>query len=245
MRPPPADPRPGDRRGRGRCGGRRGGGARALAGRAPPGRPCIPPGAPTAATSPLGRRAGAGARNGRRSSTSAPRWPAPRCSRCRAASRGTAADQPMPVFLTDRDCSESEQLATFAITDPSLRPGCAAAPVGPVRVSGGDDRARPDARRASTAASAGACSPRWQWPRPPANVQLHLRVRAHGPRLHATVWRAGGSEPRPQLAARVPSGSGGCGVLLVHPTSLRPCRLRLRSTRSEATTPSRRPRRWR
>ena len=139
---------------------------------------------------------------------------------------GTAADQPMPVFLTDRDCSESEQLATVAITDPSLRPGVLLRRSGPfeflaVTIEHGRmlvcEYGRERRRVLAAVAVAG----------PPANVPLHLRVRAQGSRLHATVWRGGGSEPRPQLAARVPSGSGGCGVLLVHPTSLRPCRLRL------------------
>jgi PhoD-like phosphatase len=139
---------------------------------------------------------------------------------------GTAADQPMPVFLTDRDCSDSEQLATLEITDPTLRPGLLLRRSGPFDYLGvtiehgrlvvceyGRER-----RRVLAAVAA---------PGPPANVPLYLRVRAQGTRLHATVWRAGDSEPRPQLAAGVPAGSGGCGILLVHPTSLRPCRLRL------------------
>jgi hypothetical protein len=143
-----------------------------------------------------------------------------------AGLRGTAADQPMPVFLTDHDCSGSEQLATFAITDPSLRPGVLLRRTGPFEYLGvtiehgrmlvceyGRER-----RRVLAAVTVAA---------PPANARLHLRVRAHGGRLQATVWRAGNSEPHPQLAVPVPAGSGGCGVLLVHPTSLRPCRLRL------------------
>ncbi|HEY2790665.1 MAG TPA: alkaline phosphatase D family protein [Gaiellales bacterium] len=139
---------------------------------------------------------------------------------------GVAADQPMPVFLTDRDCSRSEQLATFAITDPSLRPGVLLRRTGPfeylgVTVEPGRmvvceyGRERRHVLAAVTVVG------------PPANVQLHLRVRAQGTRLQATVWRAGDSEPQAQLAVPVPAGSGGCGVLLVHPTSLRPCRLRL------------------
>jgi hypothetical protein len=132
----------------------------------------------------------------------------------------------MPVFLTDHDCSGSEQLATFAITDPSLRPGVLLRRTGPFEHLGvtiehgrmlvceyGRER-----RRVLAAVTVAG---------PPANAQLHLRVRAHGGRLQATVWRAGNSEPHPQLAVPVPAGSGGCGVLLVHPTSLRPCRLRL------------------
>jgi hypothetical protein len=140
---------------------------------------------------------------------------------------GTAAAQPMPVHLLDHDCADSEQLATFSTTSASLRPGLLLRGDGPFAFLGvtaedgrlvaaayDRERRRVLAERPAIAVTAG--------------TSVHLRVRARGNRLRATLWREGNAEPSPQLDIAVAGGRGGCGVLLVHPRDLRPGRLELR-----------------
>ena len=140
---------------------------------------------------------------------------------------GTAAAQPMPVHLLDRGCADPEQLATFSITSASLRPGLLLRSDGPfaflgVTAEGGRlvaatydrERRRVLAERPAIALAAG--------------TSVHLRVRARGVRLRATIWREGETEPAPQLDIAVAGGQGGCGVLVVHPRDLRAGRLELR-----------------
>jgi PhoD-like phosphatase len=140
---------------------------------------------------------------------------------------GTAADQPMPVHLLDHGCADPEQLATFSITHETLRPGLLLRSNGPFAFIGvtaeggrlvaaayGRERRHVLAERPAVSVTAGASA--------------HLRVRAHGTRLRATLWHEGDTEPAPQLDIAVAAGQGGCGVLLVHPRDLRPCRLELR-----------------
>jgi hypothetical protein len=139
---------------------------------------------------------------------------------------GTAADQPMPVHLLDHDCGDPEQLATFSITRPSLRPGLLLRGHGPFEFLG----VTAEGGRL-VAAAYGREGRRVLAERPaiavPAQAPVHLRVRALGTRLRATLWREGDAEPAPQLDIQVAGGRGGCGVLLVHPRDLRSCRLEL------------------
>jgi PhoD-like phosphatase len=140
---------------------------------------------------------------------------------------GTAADQPMPVHLLDHGCAGSEQLATFSITRDSLRPGLLLRSDGPFEFLGvtaeggrlvaaayGRERRQVLASRPAIAVAAGA--------------PVHLRVRADGARLRATLWHQGDSEPAPQIDTAAAARRGGCGVLVVHPPDLRPGRLELR-----------------
>ncbi len=140
--------------------------------------------------------------------------------------RGTAPDQAMPVYLTDHECADCEQLTTFAVSDASLRAGLLA------RRSDTYDFVGVTAEQGRLVAAAYTRERRHviaavAVPGLAAGASVHLRVRVQGTRLRATLWRQGGTEPRPQLTAHVPTGRGGCGALLVHPTSLRPCRLEL------------------
>jgi PhoD-like phosphatase len=140
---------------------------------------------------------------------------------------GTAADQPMPVHLLDHDCADPEQLATFSITRSSLRPGLLLRGEGPFEFLG----VTAEGGRL-VAAAYGREGRRVLAERPaiavPADVSVHLRVRAAGARLRATVWTEGEAEPAPQLDIAVARGRGTCGVLLVHPSDLRSSRLELR-----------------
>jgi hypothetical protein len=140
---------------------------------------------------------------------------------------GTAADQPMPVHLLDHGCADSEQLATFSITHEALRPGLLLRSDGPFSYLG------VTAEAGRLVAAAYAREQRHVLARRPAiavaaGTSVHLRVRGHGGRLRATLWHEGDAEPAPQLDVAVGAGQGGCGVLLVHPPDLRPCRLELR-----------------
>jgi PhoD-like phosphatase len=140
---------------------------------------------------------------------------------------GTAAAQPMPVHLLDHDCGDCEQLATFSITHAALRPGLLLRSAGPYEYAavtaeegrlvlaayGREQRQVVKARPAIAI---------------PAGATVHLRVRARGGRLQATLWRDGAAEPSPQLDTALAAGRGGCGVLLVHPPDLHACRLELR-----------------
>ena len=140
---------------------------------------------------------------------------------------GTAAAQPMPVHLLDHDCGDCEQLATFSITHAALRPGLLLRSAGPYEYVGVTaeegrlvlaDYGR-EQRQVVKARPAIAI---------PAGATVHLRVRARGGRLQATLWGDGDAEPSPQLEAALAAGRGGCGVLLVHPPDLHACRLELR-----------------
>jgi PhoD-like phosphatase len=139
---------------------------------------------------------------------------------------GAASDQPMPVLLADRECGDSEQLATFSATEATLRPGVLLRRSGPYAYIGVTSEhgrlvaAAYDRQRRHVIAAAPA-------PVIEANGSAHLRVRVRGTALEATLWRQGDAEPGPQLRARVPAGSGGAGVLLVQPASLAACELRL------------------
>jgi PhoD-like phosphatase len=140
--------------------------------------------------------------------------------------RGAAPDQPMPVLLADRECADSEQVATFVATDATLRPGLL------LRRTGAYEFVGVTAEHGRLVAAAYGRERRHVLAAAPApavaaNTPAHLRVRVQGGALRATLWRQGDGEPRPQLTARVPAGAGGAGVLLVQPTSLAACELRL------------------
>ncbi|HEY2869209.1 MAG TPA: alkaline phosphatase D family protein [Gaiellales bacterium] len=139
---------------------------------------------------------------------------------------GTAAAQPMPVHLLDHDCGDCEQLATFSITHRALRPGLLLHSSGPYEFTG------VTAEQGRLVVAAYGREQRQVAVTRPAiaiaeDATVHLRVRARGTRLQATLWHDGDAEPAPQIDTAVAAGRGGCGILLVHPPDLQACSLEL------------------
>jgi len=147
----------------------------------------------------------------------------------------TAPAQPTPVLLLDRSCGDCEIQLDFAIDNPSARPGLvfhATSPFdfsavtveGPRLVLAGYHRTGRDVI-ATGSVSAGAMS---------TDSRLWIAVR--GPRVRAALGR-GSRRPGWQLDAELPfGGTGTPGVVLVHPTDLRPATLRVRALHISAAT---------
>ncbi|HSS53509.1 MAG TPA: alkaline phosphatase D family protein [Gaiellales bacterium] len=140
----------------------------------------------------------------------------------------TAADQPMPVQLLDAVHADGAQRLEFAVTDASLRPGLLLRSTGPhafvaVTIESGRlviaeyafDGRRTVAIQDTDPLAAGA--------------RHVLDVRYQGGRVWARAWRGDGPEADWQVSGPVAAVAGNPGVLAVHPLSLRPCRLEVRS----------------
>ena len=133
------------------------------------------------------------------------------------ASAGAAPDQPVPVFLQDREFVEGEVELSFLATTPSLRPGVlfgALAPFAFMGVTVERDRlvlAR-YGREERTVLTSSPLSPL------EADREYRLRVDVRSSETRAALSFAGDEEPDWQLTAPHRPGRGGPGVLVVQPT---------------------------
>ncbi len=137
---------------------------------------------------------------------------------------GTATAQPMPVQLLDHECAGCEQLATFGITDATLRPGLMALGQGPFEFLGVTAE---QGRLILAAYGREQRAVLHDAPGIPVAVghTYHIRmlVDSGAGRVRATIWAEGADEPNPQLEHAVAVVRGTPGILLVHPESRRSC----------------------
>jgi len=137
---------------------------------------------------------------------------------------GTATAQPMPVQLLDHECAGCEQLATFSISDATLRPGLMAVGQGPFEFLG------VTAEQGRLILAAYGREQREVLDDAPgipvtAGTSYHMRMLVDDApgRVRTTIWADGDDEPAPQLDHAVRIVRGTPGFLLVHPESRRPC----------------------
>jgi phosphodiesterase/alkaline phosphatase D-like protein len=142
----------------------------------------------------------------------------------------TAAAQPMPVFIRDWDAPTSVQLMTFKTSNATLRPGLLLQGSPPFTYTGvtieGDRLVLARYRRTKRKIVQRIAVPSLR-----DGVVYHLKVAHSGGRLRAKLWQ-GSREPDVwPLDVALTKRKGSFGVLLVHPTDLRPAILRMRRYR--------------
>jgi PhoD-like phosphatase len=141
--------------------------------------------------------------------------------------RGTAPDQPIPVFMQDRDLTTGTLEVGFRVTRTTVRPGILFAAVGPFDFRGVTvERDRlvlaefgREERRVLDSA---------QVPLLRAGVDVRLRVEIGAARVRAALW-SDGEQPTWQLEAGQTPRLGAPGVLAVHPTDLQEAQLEVLS----------------
>jgi phosphodiesterase/alkaline phosphatase D-like protein len=139
----------------------------------------------------------------------------------------TAPSQPVPVFVLDRDSTNTIQEMDFSITNGSGRPGVLLRGKNThsfLGVTVEEDRlvvAEYFRNHRSDLAQAVV-------PRLVPGVRYKLKVAAIDDTVRAKIWRLGVREPQWQLVTSgIRASAGRSGVLLVHPLDLERCVLRL------------------
>jgi hypothetical protein len=141
-------------------------------------------------------------------------------------SRGTAPDQPIPVFLLDHDFMTGEMELAFRVSGSSLRPGVlfgATAPFDFAAVTIEEGRlvlAEYSREQRHVVATAPATSLA-------AGQDFTLRVALGRTSARASIWSAAGEPSDPQLSASYRARRGAPGVLAVQPLDRAPSELRV------------------
>jgi hypothetical protein len=151
-----------------------------------------------------------------------------------AGLQGTAPDQPLPIILRDRDCSDCDLLMSFRTSNETLRPGAL------LRAEGmydflamtveGNRLILSHFRRASRSEVASAPIPSIR-----SNHRYELALKAQGGAVSGTLSDARGPIGHLQtVVGQQLQRSGAVGILAVHPLDLKPARLDVRQFSARA-----------
>lgn len=139
----------------------------------------------------------------------------------------TAPDQPIAVFLRDNDCSECDLRLTFQCDNPTLRPGLL------FQSDGAYDYTGVTVEQDHLVCSTYARAARQHLASVPiqrlrAGTRYELRVAVEGTTAQATLTNIGTSSSQSlQVDLHAPPRVGSTGILLLHPTDLRPATLQV------------------